>query len=89
MAGTVLLPNDFPVNALTHLYMNNLNFYAYCSWENQKSRKIMFFILDPKPQKVLIKRRNDKISGFVACQIMGDLSRYISDKHNSMKIYKY
>ena len=62
-------------------------------WDNQKKRKLMFFILDPKLRKFEIKGRNDKIIRFVACQIMGDLSyytcNYVTDKQNSTKICKY
>ena len=60
--GTVLFPNDLPVNALTHLCMNGLNFCAIRGWEIQKSRELMFLILDPKLRKFEIKRRNDKIN---------------------------
>ena len=53
----------------------------------------MFLILDPKLRKFEINRRNDKISRFVACQIMEGLFLYIcvhiSDKQNDIKIYKY
>ena len=28
--GTVLFPNDFPANTLTHLCANDFNFRAYC-----------------------------------------------------------
>ena len=60
--GTVLFPNDLPVNALTHLYMNGFNFCAMRGWEIQKSRELMFLILDPKLRKFETKRRNDKIN---------------------------
>ena len=60
--GTVLFPDDLPVNALTHLCMNGFNFCAITGWEIQKSRELMFLILDPKLRKFEIKRRNDKIN---------------------------
>ena len=58
MARTVLFPNDFPVNTLTHLWSNDFNVRAYCrlGWENHKSRKLMSFILYPKPRKFKIKQ---------------------------------
>ena len=37
----------------------------------------MLFILDPNPRKFEIKRRNDNIYWFVACHIVGGLSKYI------------
>ena len=37
----------------------------------------MLFILDPNPRKLKIKRRNDKINWFVACHIVGGLSKYV------------
>ena len=46
--GTVLFSDDLPVNALTHLCMNGFNFCAITGWEIQKSRELMFLILDPK-----------------------------------------
>ena len=53
----------------------------------------MFFILDPNPRKFEIKRRNDKINWFVACHIVGGLSKVIcismTDVQNDRKIYKY
>ena len=60
--GTELFPNDLPVNALTHLCMNGFNFCAITGWEIQKSRELMFLILDPKLRKFEIKRKNDKIN---------------------------
>ena len=61
--------------------------------ENQKSRKLMIFILEPKPRIFEIKQRNDKISKFFACHTMGDLCSdiyiHISDKQNDMKIYNF
>ena len=75
MAGTVLFPNEFPVNTLMHLCTNYtiLIFAHIAGRENQKSQKLIFLILDPKPRKFEIQGRNDKISRFVTCQIMGDL----------------
>ena len=34
--GTVLFPNDLPVNALMHLCMNGFNFCAIRGWEIHK-----------------------------------------------------
>ena len=72
--GTVLFPNDLPVNALTHLCMNGFNFCAITGWEIQKSRKLMFLILDPKLRKFEIKRRNDKINRLFC---LSDNARFI------------
>ena len=44
--------------------MNGFNFCAIAGWEIQKSRKLMFLILDPEPQKFAIKQRNDKLAEF-------------------------
>ena len=89
--GTVLFPNDLPVNALTHLCMNGFNFCAITGWEIQKSRKLMSLILDPKLRKFEIKRRKDKINRLFC---LSDNARFIllyfylykSDKQNDMKI---
>ena len=42
--GTVLFPNDLPVNALTHLCINGFNVCAIRGWEIQKWRELMFLI---------------------------------------------
>ena len=88
-AGAVLFPNDFPVNTLTHLCMNDFNFCAYCRLGKSEIAKINVFHLDPKPRKFEKKQRNDKISRFVACQIMGVSNIHIIDKQTDTKIYKY
>ena len=69
-----MFPNDLPVNTVTHVCMNGFNFCAITGWEIQKSRKLMFLILDPKLRKFEIKLRKDKISRIFASQIMGGLS---------------
>ena len=91
MSGTVLFFNDFPVNSLTHLCTNDFNFRAYCRLQKSEIAKINVFILDPIPRKFKLKQTNDKISRFVACQIMRGLAIciYISDKQTDTKIYKY
>ena len=72
--GTVLFPDDLPVNVLTHLCMNGFNFCAITGWKIQKSRELMFLILDPKLRKFEIKRRNDKINRLFC---MSDNARFI------------
>ena len=72
--GNVFVPDDLPVNALTHLCMNGFNFCAITGWEIQKSRELMFLILDPKLRKFEIKRRNDKINRLF---FMSDNARFI------------
>ena len=74
MTGTVLFLDDFPINTSTHLYMNDFNFYAYCKLEKSEIAKIYVFHFEPETAKFEIKRRNDKLSRFFACQITGGLS---------------
>ena len=71
MVGIGLFPNDFPVNTLTHLCTNDFNFAHIAALENQRITKIYVFHSGPKIAKVLNKAKDDKISRFVACQIMG------------------
>ena len=72
--GTVLFPDDLPVNASTHICMNDFNFCAITGWAIQKSRELMFLILDPKLRKFEIKRRNDKVNRLFC---MSDNARFI------------
>ena len=75
MAGTLLFPNDFPVNILTHLCLNDFNFRVYCRLGKSEIAKTNVFHFEPKTVKIQIKQRNDKISSFsFACQIMGGSS---------------
>ena len=48
------------IYTLTHSVRTLLNFMQIAGWENQKSRKLMFVLLNPKPRKFEIKWRNEK-----------------------------
>ena len=69
--------------------MNGFNLCTITGWEIQKSRKLMFLILDPKLRKFEISEETTKLTDFSACQVMRGLSYYnfiyISDKQNDMK----
>ena len=51
-SGTVLFPNDLPVNALTHLCMNGFNFLRYNGLGNSEIAKINVFNFGPKTAKI-------------------------------------
>ena len=61
MAGTVLFPNDFPVNALTHLCTKDFNFRAYCRWGKSEIAKINVFHFGPKTAKIRNKAKKRQI----------------------------
>ena len=71
MAGAVLFPNDFSVHTLTHVCTNDFNFCEYYRLGKSEIAKINVFHFGPKTAKIRNKLRNDKISRFFACQIMG------------------
>ena len=52
MAGTVLFPNDSPVNTLTHLCTKDFNFCAYCRLGKSEIVKINVFHFVPKNAKI-------------------------------------
>ena len=51
-SGTVLFPNDLPVNALTHLCMNGFNFLRYNGLGNSEIARIDVFNFGPKTAKI-------------------------------------
>ena len=74
MAGTILFPNVFSVNTLTHRCTSNFNFHAFCRLGKSEIAKSYVFYFGPKTAKLEIKQRNDKNSRFIACQIIEGFS---------------
>ena len=70
MADTVLFPNDFPVNTLTHLCTKDFKFCAYCRLGKSEIAKInVFSFWTQKSENSIKSKETTKLAGLLHARL--------------------